>query len=286
MSAPAPNFDRVARMYRWAEHIALGPLLQRTRTHFIPALASKKHALVLGDGDGRFLSAFLRANDHVQAHAVDTSARMLHQLRLRCAFAQPRLSTSHQSALQVLPHRDTDLIVSHFFLDCLEQNDLEALASQIAANCSSRTTWLVSDFAIPSRQWLAPFARLYVRALYFAFRMLTGLRVTRLPNIEKALKTAGFQPISRHERLGGLLFSELWVLGPVAATGSPAHLPAQTIIEEDMALENNATTHETHAVADPLPDPEPAVPSLPEPDPGVFHHSPPLSRPATKSENE
>jgi hypothetical protein len=25
-------------------------------------------------------------------------------------------------------------------------------------------------------------------------------------------------------------------------------------------------------IADPVPDPEPASPSLPEPDPGVFHH--------------
>ena len=29
-----------------------------------------------------------------------------------------------------------------------------------------------------------------------------------------------------------------------------------------------------HPVPDPLPDPEPAVPSLPEPDPGVYHHEP------------
>jgi hypothetical protein len=27
-------------------------------------------------------------------------------------------------------------------------------------------------------------------------------------------------------------------------------------------------------VADPLPDPEPIAPSLSEPDPGVFHHTP------------
>jgi hypothetical protein len=27
-------------------------------------------------------------------------------------------------------------------------------------------------------------------------------------------------------------------------------------------------------VLDPVPDPEPASPSLPEPDPGVFHHEP------------
>lgn len=29
-----------------------------------------------------------------------------------------------------------------------------------------------------------------------------------------------------------------------------------------------------HIPQDPLPDPEPEVPSLPEPDPGVYHHEP------------
>jgi hypothetical protein len=33
------------------------------------------------------------------------------------------------------------------------------------------------------------------------------------------------------------------------------------------------------AVPDPLPDPEPASPSLPEPDPGVFHPEPPPQSP-------
>lgn len=30
----------------------------------------------------------------------------------------------------------------------------------------------------------------------------------------------------------------------------------------------------THPVQDAVPDPEPPVPSLPGPDPGVFHHEP------------
>ncbi|MEO6817160.1 MAG: hypothetical protein ABI177_10695 [Edaphobacter sp.] len=30
----------------------------------------------------------------------------------------------------------------------------------------------------------------------------------------------------------------------------------------------------THQIEDPIPDPEPASPSLDEPDPGVFHHDP------------
>jgi len=34
------------------------------------------------------------------------------------------------------------------------------------------------------------------------------------------------------------------------------------------AMQRDISTH------DPLPDPEPAAPSLPVPDPGVFHHEP------------
>lgn len=35
-----------------------------------------------------------------------------------------------------------------------------------------------------------------------------------------------------------------------------------------------------HPVNDPQSDPEPAAPSLPEPDPGVFHPEPPTPTPA------
>jgi hypothetical protein len=36
-------------------------------------------------------------------------------------------------------------------------------------------------------------------------------------------------------------------------------------------------------VEDPIPDPEPSVPSLGEPDPGVFHHEPHTSKAKDKA---
>jgi hypothetical protein len=36
----------------------------------------------------------------------------------------------------------------------------------------------------------------------------------------------------------------------------------------------NGNPDAPHPPADPLPNPEPSVPSLDEPDPGVFHHEP------------
>jgi SAM-dependent methyltransferase len=209
---PHPNFDPVARIYRFAEYLALGPLLQRTRTHFLPELSPRHRALVLGDGDGRFLARLLARQPNLLATAVDTSANMLHLLRRRCQPYADRLETLQASALTTPPRPGTDLIVTHFFLDCLTQPEVQTLTSQIAAHTAPGTLWLLSDFAIPRRSILGPLAALYIRFLYLAFRVLTGLRVTHLPDPQTALASAGFARLARHELLYGILYTEIWQL--------------------------------------------------------------------------
>jgi SAM-dependent methyltransferase len=211
MTKPAqPNFDRVARVYRWAEYLSLGPLLERTREHFLPQLAGRRRALVLGDGDGRFLARLLAQNRELRAVAVDTSAAMLALLRERCGFAAARLDAQQGSALLVTPAQDTDLIVTHFFLDCLTQAEVDALAARIGAAVQPEALWVVSDFAVPQRPVLGPLAAVYVRALYLAFGVLTGLRVKRLPDPQRAMAAAGFERVARQERLGGVIYTEIW----------------------------------------------------------------------------
>lgn len=206
----APNFDRIARLYRWAEYFTLGPLLERTRNHHLAALNQCRRALILGDGDGRFTARLLTTNPFIRVHAVDNSAAMLTLLRQNACQASlsatSRLRTTHASALEIQSTTDTDLIVTHFFLDCLTQPELDAL---ILRHARPRTLWLLSEFLIPPGPLALP-ARFYIRALYFAFRILTGLRVTRLPDYATPLRRAGFIPISIRHRLFGLLTSELW----------------------------------------------------------------------------
>jgi ubiquinone/menaquinone biosynthesis C-methylase UbiE len=214
MSRAEPNFDRVAAIYRWAEYAALGPLLQRTRTHLIPHLTGSRRALVLGDGDGRFLEQLLLENPHCEALAIDTSAAMLEHLRRRCMRSVPRaadrLRTLQQTALTIDAPPGTDLVVTHFFLDCLSQSDVDALVHRLTPQLTSGALWVVSDFAIPSNPVLRPIASLYVRALYLAFGALTGLRIRHLPDPQSALSRAGLTRLQHTASLGGLLYTELW----------------------------------------------------------------------------
>jgi SAM-dependent methyltransferase len=205
-----PNFNHIARPYRFLEYLTLGPILQRTRTHFLPLLIGRKQALILGDGDGRFVSALLRAYPSIQADAVDTSATMLALLRQRCErITSIRLRTHHHSVLEHLPSAHTDLVTAHFLFDCLTQPELNQLIAKYTPNTRKDCLWLVSDFRIPTGPLRLP-AQLYIRALYLAFRLLTGLRITHLPDHESPLRDAGLTRTHQHLALFGILTTEIW----------------------------------------------------------------------------
>ena len=202
----------------------LGPLLRQTRERLLGSVVGASKALLLGDGDGRFLAALLRASPALQAVAVDSSPLMLRLLARRCHFARMRVKTicALVNDLPLSPDLARfDLIVTHFFLDCLSQAEAERLASSMAERVAPGAFWLVSDFAYPVRQPWGTLGRIYLRGLYAAFRLLTSLRVTRLPDVGKALGAAGWQRLQREERLKGLLYSELWVLRGAEPRNSP-----------------------------------------------------------------
>ena len=213
MSVNQPNFNRIARPYRWLEYLTLGTALENCRTHYLPQLLDRRRALVLGDGDGRFLAQLLASNPYLHADAIDTSATMLQVLRQRCGAATPnaatRLRTHNANALTIPLEDSYDLVVTHFFLDCLTQPDLDALITRINPTLTPGALWLISDFRIPNGLMRLP-ARVFVRSLYLAFRLLTGLRTTHLPDYATPLTQAGLNRVAHQHRLAGLLTTELW----------------------------------------------------------------------------
>lgn len=210
-----PNFDRVAHIYRWAEYLALGTLLRRTREQFLPELTGTQCAFVLGDGDGRFAAALMRRVPGCELHAVDSSASMLECLEKRCSRdgTLRRLTLEQASVLDVHAPVNCDLIATHFLLDCLTQREVEVLATKLATEVKPPCRWVISEFGRPHGRLFGALGAGYVRMLYLGFRVLTGLRVEQLPDPQRALQKAGFTRLRRVERLGGLLYSELWTAG-------------------------------------------------------------------------
>jgi SAM-dependent methyltransferase len=215
------NCDFIARWYRWLEYIGFGGALERRRCAFLSYVAdSHRDILVLGEGDGRFLAKFVAPGKPPSNHRentvrtpcfavdyVDLSAKMLELARARAGTG--RVTYHHADALTIsLPAAHYDLIVTHFFLDCLSEDEAKSLVEKVTLSAQPHARWLISEFREP-----AMWARAIVQILYLLFRITTGLRTRRLIDHHPLLSRAGFALVQEETERFGLLASELWRYG-------------------------------------------------------------------------
>ena len=212
------SFDRLAPFYRTLEVLTFGKALWTCRTRLFGDFLSVRRALVLGDGDGRFTAKLIAELPQLKADSVDNSSAMLR-------LARKRIRTIHSSGCRVQyiqadvrnfpmspPGWDRwDGIVTHFFLDCLSQEEVQKLASTLASQVREGCVWLISEFAIPPKQPFRFLGRILIRLMYWIFQKLTGLQTQRLPDYAQALHSAAFARRNLQTSLFGLLRSETWV---------------------------------------------------------------------------
>lgn len=171
--------------------------MRRRREAFLFELGDPKRVLALGDGDGRFLQMFAALYPRTRIDAVDVSAKMVALAKARVPPATFHVADAREFAYE----GEYDLAVAHFFFDCFDDRELEALLGRIRTK-----QWLVSEFRNTGWSWPV------LRGLYFFFRLTTGLRVRSLPDHRRALSRLGYRMEKEQAALGGLVGSEFWVL--------------------------------------------------------------------------
>jgi ubiquinone/menaquinone biosynthesis C-methylase UbiE len=196
------------------ERLAFGDALQRARTACLADAHEARRALILGEGNGRFLRELLRENATVEVDCVDGSARMLELARARIGGDAHRVRFILADALDWrADRRDYDLVVTHFFLDCFEAPGVRALVDKLAAASQPRATWLLADFTIPGDRWRGWHARLWVSSLYAFFRLATGLRTRAIVDPAPLLEAHGFRRRRDARTRLGMLSSTSWQRG-------------------------------------------------------------------------
>ncbi len=207
---PRPNFDALAPHYRWLEVVSFGPLLQWCRVALLPHMLAARRALVLGDGNGRFLAELLAANPVVVVDAVDISPAMVELARRRVGNAGRVRFHAADARRAIFSPAGYDLIVTNFFLDCFPQQELEDLIPRLAAALEPRGRWAVADFRLPERGWPRWAGRAALAAMYAFFKLVTRLPAGRLVDPDPLLRQCGLTLDREDSRLRGFLSARLW----------------------------------------------------------------------------
>ena len=209
------SFDAVAPWYRALETIAFGDALQRCRVACLNEIESPRQALVVGEGNGRFLCELLRAYPGVQVDCVDASERMLQLARSRIEMEQPDRADQVRYLLRDMTSwapsdNHYDLVVTHFLLDCFPEAELADVIKNLASAARSEAVWLLADFRLPDGGFARPQARVWLVAMYQFFRLTARIRATELIDPTPYLQANGFALAGQHLFRRGMLKSELW----------------------------------------------------------------------------
>ena len=89
------TFDSIASFYPLLEQIVFGSTLSRSRRFFARRVTEGNDILLIGEGNGRFLSEMVKQTSSASFTVVDSSARML-----ACGCATNRDFTSEDQRLR------------------------------------------------------------------------------------------------------------------------------------------------------------------------------------------
>jgi ubiquinone/menaquinone biosynthesis C-methylase UbiE len=209
------SFNRIAPWYHSLEWIAFGKELQRCRIACLGEVATPRRALIVGEGDGRFLTEFLRAHPEVEVDCLDASARMLRLARRRIQKELPGQEErvrflEHDIISWPAPERHYDLVVTHFLLDCFPESQLAGIVRKLSRAATDDANWLLADFRIPEKGIARLRARLWLTVMYGFFRITTGIKASELIDPTPFIESEGFALARQHLLQRGMLKSELW----------------------------------------------------------------------------
>ena len=207
------NFDGVASIYLFLETITFGNQLQKCRTSMISHLTNSKQVqvLVLGEGNGRFLEAFCKANPLAELLVIDESPRMLDLAKRRIANANPPINNQIEfrcaNVFEILHLSGTfDLIVCNFFLDCFTSSEIGHLLGLFRQMLLESGSLVVGDFRKPH----SIFGTFILKIMHVFFKKTAGISATELTDLHAMLLESSFQKTVEKKLFFGFLNSSIW----------------------------------------------------------------------------
>ena len=194
--------------------MAFGSALQRARLTCLDAIGSPRRALIVGEGNGRFLAALLQRQPLIKIDCIDGSERMLERARQRVLRTAPdeihRVAFLLADVTSWAPNDRYDLVVTHFLLDCFSIQRVSGIVAKLAQAAAPEAAWLLADFRVPEAGFARNHALAWLAVMYWFFRSVARIEARDLVDPSPFLRAEGFVLERQLLFRFGMLKSELW----------------------------------------------------------------------------
>lgn len=170
------QFDLVAPLYPTLERLVFGVHLDDARRAFIDDVLKADRALLVGEGNGRFLKSVLTRKLVGCLKVVEKSKAMIRLTKSRIGgTGKVPLELIEADFLRCRLGREFDCVVTHFFLDLFNPPTQLAIIKKIGEITTEKGTWINVDFTPP--RTMAGRALMWLQ--YTFFRIVSRVEARR-----------------------------------------------------------------------------------------------------------
>lgn len=189
------NFDKVATFYDRLARIVFGNEIKRSQTAQLESLKEGQRILIVGGGTGWILEELDKLQLPLEVDYVENSEKMIRLSEKRRPFSNLSV-TFHLKDILEYSSPEYDVIMTHFFLDVFDDKSFAAIFDHTDSLLKPNGFWINTEFRYTDRL----VQNLFIRFMYFFFRVTTNLQPTTIPDYQQKFSSAGF------ERSNSLLF--------------------------------------------------------------------------------
>jgi ubiquinone/menaquinone biosynthesis C-methylase UbiE len=203
------TFDLVSSFYPLLEQTVFGSTLSQARRTFITRIRAGNHILLIGEGNGRFLSEVLKQTSATSFTVVDSSPRMLAASARRIATVNrcPRVELIHADLLEWRsPAMHYDRVVTHFFLDLFPPDLIRQIVEKISLLSAKNALWVNVDFTSKNQNL---HQKLLMWTQYRFFRTFAKIESSQLFDPRPYMRQAGWEILESRSFDSGWISSQL-----------------------------------------------------------------------------
>lgn len=195
------SFDKVALVYDLLAKIAFGKKIKKAQHHYLSLIPDNSHVLIIGGGTGWILTDILSLKKNIQHITyLEASVAMLDQTRQKLTIYKashtdlhfPTITLIHGTEDDIPTGNDYDVIITNFFLDVFQETELQAVMQKLLISLKTNGIWLFSDFNISKKPMNGWWQGLWIKSMYWFFKITCNLNAIHLPDFAKHFYELGF----------------------------------------------------------------------------------------------
>jgi ubiquinone/menaquinone biosynthesis C-methylase UbiE len=200
------GYDNVSVYYDRLARIIFGNSIRKAQAHGLSNIVSGSNVLIVGGGTGYVLEQIgLFQLKDVQVDYVEASTLMINQAKMR-SINSLNVNFIDQPIQEYPVHKDYDVIITQFFLDSFEGEDLEEMFLRLDSHLRKSGLWLVADFQT-SNDWNKNWQKMLLSIMYLFFKLAVGISAHKLENFQQLFQQLGYHLKTNKSYYAAFIFS-------------------------------------------------------------------------------